>query len=94
MDETKKEDKKQKEVKEREETSRQIEEAKKKVKSLRKMGDRLVAEADDQTKEAEKKNNISLLVKANALREKSHAKRKEMDDEMKTVENLEKKLKA
>jgi len=59
LDETKKEDKKQK-VNEREETSRQIEEAKKKVKVLRKMGDRVVAEADDLAKEAEKKNNLSL----------------------------------
>jgi len=65
LDETKKEDKKQKEVKERKETSRQIEEAKKKVKNLRKMGDRLVAEADDLAKEAKKKNNLSLLVNIN-----------------------------
>jgi len=63
------------------------------VKSLRKKGDGLVAEADDLAKEAEKKNNLSLLVKSNALREKYHAKRR-MDDEMKAVENLDKKFKA
>ena len=61
--------------------------------SLRRLCDKLVSEADDLAKEAEKKHNMSLLVKSNALREKTSAKTNEMDDEMKVVEGLQKKMK-
>lgn len=91
--ETKVENEKKQKDKEREETQRQLHDAKKKTASLRKMADKLVVEADELAKQAETKNNLQLLVKSNALREKSHGKRKEMECEIKTAEHLEKKLK-
>jgi len=60
---------------------------------LRKIADTLVNEADELAKQAESKNKLELLVKSNAQRENYRIKRKELDTEMKNVEQLEKKLK-
>jgi hypothetical protein len=70
--ETNVQDEKKQKDKEREETQRQLDDAKKKTASLRKMADKLVVEADELAKQAETKNNLQLLVKSNALRERSH----------------------
>lgn len=91
LEESKKEEKKKEKDKE-EETARQLDDAKKRAEGFRKMSEKLVSEADELTKEAEQKNKLFLLVKSNALREKSHGKRKEMEEEMKNVKSLEKKL--
>ena len=48
----------------------------------------------DLAETAEPKNNLALLVKSNALRQKSRQKRKEVDKEEQNIEQLEKKLKS
>ena len=53
-----------------------------------------INEADDLAETAEPKNNLALLVKSNALRQKSRQKRKEVDKEEQNIEQLEKKLKS
>ena len=45
-------------------------------------------------KEAEMKNSTSLLVKLNALRQKSGEKRKAIEDEGKNIDLLQQKLKS
>ena len=74
MEESKKEEKKREKDK-LEETARQLDDAKKRAEGFRKMSEKLVSEADELATEAEQKNKLSLLVKSNAPREKSHGKR-------------------
>ena len=56
-------------------------------------GEKLIKLADTLAENAEK-NNMTFLVKSNALRLKSKQKRKEIDKEDKNIEHLEKKLKS
>ena len=93
VQETKKDDGKKQKERENELTRNQLDESRKKSEILRKIADKLVNEADELAKQAESKNKLELLVKSNALREKSRMKRKELDTELKNVEQLAKKLK-
>ena len=53
----------------------------------------LTKEADELASEAETKHKMDLLVKSNAMRPKSREKRKEIENEEKNIDGLQKKLK-
>jgi len=72
----------------------ELAQTRKKKLQLQTTAESLIKEADDLAETAELKNNLTLLVKSNALRQKSRQKRKEADKEEGHIEQLEKRLKS
>ena len=68
--------------------------SRKKKRQLQTIAEELINDANAFAKEAEMKINMSFLVKANALRQKSGEKRKTIEDEGKDIVLLQKKLKS
>ena len=66
----------------------------KKKRQLQTIAEELINDANAFAKEAEMKINMSFLVKANTLRQKSGEKRKAIEDEGKDIVLLQKKLKS
>ena len=68
--------------------------SRKKKRQLQTIAEELINDANALAKEAEIKNSMSLLVKSNASRQKSGEKRKDIEDEGKNIDLLQKKLKS
>ena len=68
--------------------------SRKKKRQLQTIEEEVMNNANGLAKEAEMKNSMSLLVKSNALRQKSGEKRKAIEDEGKNIDLLQQKLKS
>ena len=88
--------KKREEASEKEKSKKvqeELQSSRKKKERLEKMVQELTKEADELATEAETKHKMDLLVKSDAMRSKSHEKRKEIENEEKNIDGLGKKLK-
>ena len=77
--------------KRKKEVQEELQSSRKKKERLEKMVQELTKEAE--ATEAETKHKMDLLVKSNAMHSKSHEKRKEIENEEKNIDGLQKKLK-
>ena len=92
MDKTKKAETEYIAQKKRKEIDADLKDSKTKKQKLEVLVKQLRDEADTLSTDAEKKNKMSILVKANALREKSKQKSKEVDVIAHDIEAAETKL--
>ena len=93
LDEKKKEKEADAKEKAKQSIREELGQSRKRKLQLQTTEEKLIKEVDTLAENAEK-NNMTFLVKSNALRLKSKQKRKEIDKEDKNIERLEKKLKS